>query len=145
MCYKTRKGLWNSYKIFKLTTLSYSIIFLKVPQTSNPLSPFQPSTKTPHPFPSLPKKNHTRKNPLYMQVPNCSGYSFGFCWCRWRFNHGRLFYYAFESFNCTSRRGKTWRKTAWCECLPTVARWRTVPKSGSHLSRSFGIGSMIIS
>ncbi len=62
LCYQTREGFKSSFKTSKLSTLSYLLLFFEVPQTFNPLSPFPPSTNTPHPSPSLSKKNHIRKN-----------------------------------------------------------------------------------
>ncbi len=84
-------------------------------------------------------------DPFRMQVPNCFDYPFGFCWCKWRFNHGIWCCYAFESFNCASRKKKAWRNTTWHECLPMVVRRKIVQKSGAHLSRSFSMGSSIVS
>jgi hypothetical protein len=77
-----------------------------------------------------------------MQVPNFCDYPFSFCWHIWKFNHGRWCCYTFESSSCTRIRGRTWKNTTWCECLPTVVwrrvvRQRIIRKSGAHLSRSF--------
>ncbi len=76
LCYQTR----SSSKTFKLPTLSYLLLFFEVPQTFNPLSPFPPSTNTPHPSPSLSKKNHTRKynkllSPKCFQDPSFRSFS----------------------------------------------------------------------
>ncbi len=51
---------------------------------------------------------------------------FGFCWCKWRLNHGGWCCYAFESSNCSNKKGRAWRNIAWCECLPTVMRRKIV-------------------
>jgi hypothetical protein len=50
------------FKTLKLLTISYLLLFFEIPQKFDPLSPFPPSTNTPHPSPSLSKKNHTRRN-----------------------------------------------------------------------------------
>ncbi len=84
-------------------------------------------------------------DPLQMQVPNYFGYPFGFFLWRWRFNYYRWCCYAFESSNCASRRGRTWRSIAWCECLLIVARRITIQKSGAHSSWLFDMGSSIVS
>ncbi len=63
--------------------------------------------------------------------------TFDFCWCRRKFSYGGWCCYALESSSCTNKRGRTWRSTAWCECLSTVAWRRTIQKSGAHLSQSF--------
>ncbi len=62
LCYQTRKGFWSSFKTSKLPTLPYLLLFFEIPQTFTPFSPFPPSTNTPHPSPSLSKKNHTRRS-----------------------------------------------------------------------------------
>ncbi len=80
-------------------------------------------TPTPYAYPNLLNKSI---DPFWTQVPHCFGCHFGFCWCRWEFNHGRWRCYAFESFSYTNRTRRARRSTAWGECFSTAARRRTV-------------------
>ncbi len=84
-------------------------------------------------------------DPLWMQIRNCSDYSFGFCWSKWKFSHGGWCFNALESSSCASRREKAWRNIAGCECFPIVVRRRTVRKHDVYLNRSFSMGSSIFS
>ncbi len=60
-------------------------------------------------------------------------------------SHGGRWRYAFKSSSrtCTTRRAR--RNTVCLECFSTAARRRTAQESGAHSSRSFGLGSSIVS
>jgi hypothetical protein len=78
LCYQIQKVLKKFSKTFKLPTLPYLLLFFEVTQTFNPLSPFPPSTNTPHPsnFQEKSHKKKPQKTPLPQALQNPSFHSF---------------------------------------------------------------------
>jgi len=60
-------------------------------------------------------------------------------------SHGGRWRYAFKSSSRTRTTKRAWKSTVRLKCFSTAAQRRTAQKNGAHSSRSFGLGSSIVS